>query len=165
MRVSAVLWPTLSPFLLKYPDITVELVIDDVLTDMIEGRFDAGVRLGEEVAKDMVAAPISPTLRMAAVAAPSYFASRARPGKPQDLTAHTCINRRMATYGGLSVWGVPEGRPGRAGEGGRPASVQRRRHAIAGRIGRLYIAFLLEDQVRLHVTEGRLEAVEEVAGQ
>jgi DNA-binding transcriptional LysR family regulator len=68
--VSAVLWPTLSPFLLKYPDIKVELVIDDVLTDMIEGHFDAGVRLGEEVAKDMVAVPISPSLRMAAVAAP-----------------------------------------------------------------------------------------------
>ena len=100
----AVLWPALTKFLPDYPDIKVEIVIDYGLTDIVAERYDAGVRSGEQVAKDMIAVRIGPDLRMAVVGAPSYFAPRPRPRSPQDLTAHTCINLRLPTYGGLYAW-------------------------------------------------------------
>src|SRR5579862_3590591 len=84
----AILWPALERFLPGYPDIKVEIAIDDALTDIVAERYDAGVRLGEQVAKDMVAVRIGPDTRMAVVGAPSYFAARSRPRTPQDLTAH-----------------------------------------------------------------------------
>ena len=91
----AVLWPALASLLPRYPDIKVELIIDYGLTDIVAERYDAGVRLGEQVAKDMIAVRIGPDLRMAVVGAPSYFARRPAPRKPQDLTAHDCINLRL----------------------------------------------------------------------
>src|SRR5262245_47970339 len=99
-----ILWPALAKLLPEYPDITVELVVDYGLTDIVTERYDAGVRLGEQVAKDMIAVRIGPDMRMAVVGAPSYFARRPRPKKPQDLTAHDCINLRLPTYGGLYAW-------------------------------------------------------------
>src|SRR5580700_4310278 len=100
----AILWPALAKLLPRYPDIKVELVIDHALTDIVAERYDAGIRLGEQVAKDMIAVRIGPDMRMAVVGAPSYFASRKRPQKPQDLTDHDCINLRLPTYGGLYAW-------------------------------------------------------------
>src|SRR3954468_19540778 len=100
----AILWPALERLLLDYPDIKVELDIDNGLTDIVAERYDAGVRLGEQVAKDMIAVRIGPDMRMAVVGAPSYFAQRKRPQTPQDLTDHDCINIRLPTYGGLYVW-------------------------------------------------------------
>jgi DNA-binding transcriptional LysR family regulator len=108
--VHAVLWPALKGFLSEYPDIKVEISTDNGLTDIVADRFDAGVRLGEAVAKDMIAVPISPDMRMAVVGAPSYFAKRPRPKKPQGLTAHNCINMRFPTYGGLYAWEFEKGR-------------------------------------------------------
>jgi DNA-binding transcriptional LysR family regulator len=105
----AVLWPALERFLPDYPDIKVEIVIDNALTDIVAERYDAGVRLGGVVAKDMIAVPIGPDMRMAVVGAPSYFAGRPRPKKPQDLTAHICINLRLPTYGGLYAWEFEKG--------------------------------------------------------
>jgi DNA-binding transcriptional LysR family regulator len=99
-----VLWPKLKQVLPLYPDITVEIVIDASLTDIVAERYDAGVRLGEQVAKDMVAVRIGPDLRMAVVGSPSYFARHPRPKSPQDLTAHMCINLRLPTRGGLYAW-------------------------------------------------------------
>ena len=104
-----VLWPVLSPLLRSYPDLHVELVIDSGLTDIVTERFDAGVRLGESIAKDMVAVRIGPELRMAVVAAPSYFAAHPKPKTPQDLAEHLCINIRMATAGGLYAWELEKG--------------------------------------------------------
>ena len=100
----AILWPKLATLLRDYPDITVELAIDYALTDIVAERFDAGVRLGEQVAKDMIAVRIGPDLRMMAVASPAYFATRPPPETPQDLTGHACINLRLPTYGGLYAW-------------------------------------------------------------
>jgi DNA-binding transcriptional LysR family regulator len=94
----AILWPALERLLPDYPDIKVELTVDYGLTDIVAERFDAGVRLGEQVAKDMVAVRIGPDLRMAVVGAPSYFARRKRPLTPQDLTDHSCVNIRLPTY-------------------------------------------------------------------
>lgn len=100
----SILWPKLAAILPKYPDLKVEIVVDYGLTDIVAQRYDAGVRLGEQVAKDMIAVRIAPDLRMAVVAAPSYFAERPKPVTPQDLTDHICVNLRLPTYGGLLVW-------------------------------------------------------------
>ncbi len=99
-----VLWPAIAKLAADYPDIKIELSINSALVDIVEQRFDAGVRLGEQVAKDMIATSIGPQLRMIAAAAPSYFAKRPKPKTPHDLTAHQCINLRMATIGGLYAW-------------------------------------------------------------
>ena len=99
-----ILWPKLTNFLRQYPDIKVEIIIDYGLIDIVAQRFDAGVRSGEQVAKDMIAARIGPDMRMAVVGAPSYFAKRSPPKRPQDLVGHNCINLRLPTYGGLYVW-------------------------------------------------------------
>jgi len=99
-----VLWPKLAAFLPDYPDINVEIVIEYGMIDIVANRFDAGVRLGDQVAKDMIAVRIAPDLRMAVVGAPSYFAKNPRPVTPHELTAHNCINLRLATHGGLYAW-------------------------------------------------------------
>src|ERR1700726_1908506 len=100
----AILWPALAKLLPRYPDIKVELIIDYGLTDIVTERYDAGVRLGEQVAKDMIAVRIGPDFRMAVVGSPRYFKRRPKPAKPQDLTAHDCINIRLPTYGGIYAW-------------------------------------------------------------
>ena len=123
----AILWPALAKFLPDYPDIKVEIVVDYGLTDIVAERYDAGVRLGEQVAKDMIAVRIGPDMRMAVVGAPSYFARRPRPKTPQDLTAHDCINLRLPTYGGLYAWEFEKRRARAEGAGRRAAGVQQHR--------------------------------------
>jgi DNA-binding transcriptional LysR family regulator len=100
----SILWPALTRFLPRYPDVEIELVIDQALTDIVAGRFDAGVRLGERLEKDMIAVPIGPPLRMAVVGAAAYFAKRVPPRTPHDLADHECINLRLGTAGGLYAW-------------------------------------------------------------
>jgi DNA-binding transcriptional LysR family regulator len=107
--VRAVLWPALAQLLPDYPDIKVEIVIDYGLTDIVAERFDAGIRSGEMVAKDMIAVRIGPDMRSAVVGAPSYFVKRTRPKTPQDLTTHACINLRLPTHGGLYTWEFEKG--------------------------------------------------------
>lgn len=102
--VRSVLQPALARLLPDYPDIHVEVMVDYGLVDIVAQGFDAGVRLGEQVAKDMIAVPIGPQVRMAVVGSPAYFQDRPRPLTPQDLTHHTCINMRLPTYGGLFPW-------------------------------------------------------------
>ena len=99
-----VLWPALKRFLPNYPDITVEVIVDNGLIDIVAERFDAGVRSGGIVAKDMIAVPIGPDLRMAVVGSPSYCARAPKVMNPQDLTEHQCINLRLPTRGGLYAW-------------------------------------------------------------
>jgi DNA-binding transcriptional LysR family regulator len=101
---NATLWPIFAQVLPNYPDIKVEITVDYGLTDIVAERYDAGVRLGEQVAKDMIAVRIGPDLRMAVVGSRSYFDRRKRPQTPRDLTAHECINLRLPTYGGLYTW-------------------------------------------------------------
>ncbi|MDE2054673.1 MAG: LysR family transcriptional regulator [Xanthomonadaceae bacterium] len=155
----AILLPKLAKFLPKYPDIKVEISIDDRLVDIVAERFDAGVRDGELVAKDMVAVRIGPDLRMAVVGAPAYFAKRSPPKKPQDLTGHDCINLRLPTRGGLYAWEFERGRRklNVHVEGqlifNRPA--QMLNAALAG----MGLAYLLEDVARPYLDEGRLERV------
>lgn len=100
----AILWPKLAKFLPDYPDIKIEINVDYVMTDIVAQRYDAGVRLGDQVAKDMIAVRIGPDLRMAVVASPNYFLKCPPPRTPQELAAHDCINLRLPTHGGLLSW-------------------------------------------------------------
>jgi DNA-binding transcriptional LysR family regulator len=105
----AILLPKLTKLLQEYPDIKVEIIIDYGLTDIVAQRCDAGVRSGEQVAKDMIAVRIGPDMRMAVVGAPSYFKGRSEPKNPQDLTSHNCITLRLPTHGGLYAWEFEKG--------------------------------------------------------
>ena len=100
----AILLPKLAKLLREYPDIKVEIAVDYGLTDIVAQRYDAGVRSGEQVGKDMIAVRIGPDMRMAVVGAPAYFRNRAEPKRPQDLIDHNCINLRLPTHGGLYAW-------------------------------------------------------------
>lgn len=104
------IWPKLSRILPEYPDITVEVMVDYNRTDIVSERVDAGVRLGDEINKDMIAVRISADQRVAVVGSPSYFANRAKPKKPHDLAEHNCINLRLPTHGGLLVWDFQKGK-------------------------------------------------------
>ena len=123
-----ILWPAMAKLMPEYPDINVEIINDYGLTDIVAERYDAGVRLGEQVDKDMIAVRIGPDFRMAVVAAPSYFQGRRQPRTPQDLTEHACINLRLPTHGGLLRLGVQEGRPRTQSPCPRTDRVQRRGH-------------------------------------
>lgn len=154
-----VLWPVLQKLLPDYPDVHVELDVDPGLTDIVAGRFDAGVRLGESIAKDMVAVRIGPELRMAVVASPAYFARHGKPLVPQDLANHRCINLRLSTAGGLYAWELEkDGRELRVRVDGQlafnnvPLII---RAALAG----FGLACTLEDHVGAHVADGRLVRV------
>ncbi|HGY3717068.1 TPA: LysR family transcriptional regulator [Citrobacter gillenii] len=152
-------WPALQPFLQTYPDVNVELTLDNSLTDIVAGRFDAGVRLGEQVAKDMVAVRIGPDWRMVVVGAPDYFIRHGKPQTPHDLQQHNCINMRMATLGGLYAWEfAKDGQELRVRVEGQlifntlPARITA---AIAG----MGLALVPEDTVEQAVADGALEKV------
>jgi DNA-binding transcriptional LysR family regulator len=155
----AILWPKLARFLPAYPDIKVEIIIDYGLIDIVVQRYDAGVRLGEQVAKDMIAVRIGPDMRMAVVGAPAYFAKRSLPEKPQDLTDHNCINLRLPTHGGLYAWEFEKG--GRElkvrveGQLVFSGAAQMLTAALAG----FGLAYVPEDLAQAHVAKGRLQRV------
>lgn len=101
---STILWPKLSKLLPDHPELKIEITISYGLIDIVAERYDAGVRLGDQVARDMIAVRIAPDLRMAVVGAPAYFTAHKKPRTPQELTAHNCANLRLPTYGGLYSW-------------------------------------------------------------
>ena len=152
----AVLWPALARLLPDYPDIKVEIVIDNGLTDIVAERYDAGVRLGGMVAKDMIAVRVGPDLRMAVVGAPSYFAKRPQPRTPQELTTHSCINLRLPTYGGLYAWEFEKnGHELRVRVEGQlvfNGIALMLKAAVAG----FGLGYLPEEQVQTHLATGRL---------
>jgi DNA-binding transcriptional LysR family regulator len=154
--VRTILWPALVTLLPDYPDIKVEIVIDYGLTDIVAERYDAGIRTGEMVAKDMIAVRVGPDMRSAVVAAPSYLANRAIPRTPQDLTAHACVNLRLPTHGGLYAWEFEkDGRPLRVRVEGQlvfNGSAPMLDAVLAG----FGLAYLPEDSVRPHLADGRL---------
>ncbi|NUR12639.1 MAG: LysR family transcriptional regulator [Bradyrhizobium sp.] len=151
-----ILWPALSRLLPDYPDIQVELDVNTGFVDIVAERFDAGVRLGETIARDMVAVPIGPDLRMAAAASSSYLAGREPPRSPQDLAEHNCINLRFPTLGGLYAWEFEK--DGRAlnvrveGQLIVNDPVLARQAALDGN----GIAYLLEDHLLADIEAGRL---------
>ena len=155
----AVLWPVLERLLPEYPDVNVELSVDTGLRDIVADRFDAGVRLGEQIDKDMIAVRIGPDLRMAAIAAPDYLNRQGAPRTPQELTDHACINLRFPTRGGLYVWEFEkDGREVHVRVSGQLIFNETRLILKAACAG-LGLAFVLEDHVREHLAEGRLVRV------
>ncbi len=157
--VDTILWPKLQKFLRRYPDIKVEFFIDNAMTDIVAQRFDAGVRVGEQVAKDMIAVRIGPDMRMAVVGAPSYFRRRSDPRKPQDLVGHNCINLRLSTHGGLHAWEFEKGnRELKVRVEGQlvfNGTLQMLNAALAG----FGLAYVPENLAQLHLAKGRLKRV------
>lgn len=154
-----VLMPALHKLLPRFPDISVEVIVDNGLTDIVAERLDAGVRLGEQVAKDMVAVRIGPDMRMSVVGSPDYFKTRKRPQLPQDLTEHACINLRLPTAGGIYAWEFEKnGRELRVRVEGRlvfNTATLCVKAALAGH----GLACVPEERVRDHVRAGRLVRV------
>jgi DNA-binding transcriptional LysR family regulator len=154
-----VLWPALEKLLPTHPDVHVEISIDSSLTDIVSERFDAGIRIWEQVAKDMIAVRVGPDLRMAAVASPSYFARNPPPRTPQDLAGHDCINMRLRTSGGLYAWELDKDE--------RELKVRVEGQLVLNDVdmivtaaeGGFGIAFLPEDHFRESLKAGRLVRV------
>ncbi len=157
--INSILWPKLAKFLPDYPDIKVEIIVDYGLVDIVAQRYDAGVRLGEQIAKDMIAVRIGPDVRFAAVGAKSYFAKRPPPKTPQDLVGHTCINLRFPTHGGLYAWEFErDGRELKVRVEGQVVFngvFQVLNAALAG----FGIAYVPEDLVQPHIAKGHLKRV------
>ncbi|MBD9435748.1 LysR family transcriptional regulator [Pseudoxanthomonas sp. PXM03] len=157
--LKSVLLPKLVPLMREYPDINIEFDVCYGFRDIVADRFDAGVRLGEAIDQDMIAVPITPPLRMAAVATPTYFATRTLPKKPQDLVNHNCINIRQSTRGGVYVWEFEK--KGRelnfraSGQGIFNTSP----HIVEAAVMGLGIAFLPEGEFAPYLDDGRLMRV------
>lgn len=151
-------WPKLARILSAYPDIHVELYSDNGMRNIVEERFDAGVRLGESVDKDMIAVRIGPDWRLRAVASPDYFSRHGVPATPQDLVDHICINTRQATWGGFYAWEFEkDGRELRVRVDGQ-LSFNSSMSQIDAAIKGFGIAYVPEDIVEEHIAEGRLQA-------
>lgn len=155
----SILMPALERLLPDYPDVHVEVISDNGLTNIVSERYDAGVRLGEQVEKDMVAVCVGPEMRMAVVGAPGYLADRKKPLTPQDLTEHRCINLRLPTRGGLYAWEFEKA--------GRAINVRVEGQTVfnstalilKAALGGLGLAYLAEDKAAPYIAEGRLVRV------
>jgi DNA-binding transcriptional LysR family regulator len=157
--IDTILLPKLAPLLRDYPDIKVEMIVDYGLTDIVAQQYDAGVRSGEQIAKDMIAVRIGPDMRMAVVGAPSYFKIHPEPGRPQDLIRHNCINLRLPTRGSLYAWefekGTRELRVRVEGQLTFNGTAQLLKAALAG----CGLAYVPESLVEAQVAKGRLRRV------
>ena len=157
--LNSVVWPKLRPVLAQYPDIEVELAIDNGFRNIVEESFDAGVRLGEGVEKDMIAVRIGPDWRLVAVAAPSYFATHPAPTHPRDLVGHSCINHRQEAAGGLYAWEFErDGEELRVRVAGQ-LTLNSSQAMIDPALHGYGIAYLPEDLVARHVATGELVLV------
>jgi DNA-binding transcriptional LysR family regulator len=153
----SILAPAIRKLAIEYPDINVEVIVDYGLTDIVTERYDAGIRLGEQVAKDMIAVKVSSDMRMAVVGSPEYFQRHGRPETPQDLTRHNCINIRLPTHGGIYPWEFErDGREIRVRVDGQLVfnNLAMRIDAALSGLG---LAYLPEDQATVYLAAGRLE--------
>lgn len=156
---NTILLPKLARFLPEYPNIKVQIVVDYGLVDIVAQRYDAGVRTGDQVNKDMIAVRISPDVRMAVVGSPAYFADHPLPQKPQDLTSHNCINLSLPTYGGMYAWELIQGkREFNVRVQGQLALSQTNQILEAALLG-LGLGFIPEDITLPYVEQGRLQSV------
>jgi len=153
------LWPKLRNFLTRYPDIKLELVSDDGLTDIVAERYDAGVRMGEQLAKDMISARIGPDMRFAVVGAASYFKKHPEPLRPQDLVRHTCLNQRLPTLGGFWPWEFEEnGREIKIRVEGQVA-FSNTYDVLEAALAGFGLGYVPEDIALPHLAKGRLKRV------
>ena len=157
--IKHILWPKLRKFLPQYPDIKVELILDNGLTDIVTERYDAGVRMGEHLAKDMISARIGPDFCLAVVGAPSYFADYPEPAHPKDLVGHICINFRLPSSGGLYAWEFEEdGREIKVRVDGQLA-FNNIFNSLDATLEGFGLAYIPEEIVLPYVEEGRLVRV------
>jgi DNA-binding transcriptional LysR family regulator len=155
----AVLLPKLAKLLPTYPDIKIEIVVAYGLSNIVAEGYDAGVRSGEQVAKDMIAVRIGPDLRMAVVGAPSYFRGRPEPRKPQDLVGHNCINLRLPSHGGVYAWEFEKGsRELKVRVEGQMTCNGAKQMLTAALTG-LGLAYIPQEMAEPHLTKGRLKRV------
>ncbi len=154
-----ILLPKLAPVLREYPDIKVEIVVDYRLIDIVAERFDAGVRDGEQVAKDMIAVPIGPDIRMAAVAAPSYFRKRPVPKTPQELISHNCINLRLTTRGDLYAWEFEKGRKKLNVRVDGQLTLNTPAQLLSAALAGYGLAYVSDEAARPYIERGRLKHV------
>jgi DNA-binding transcriptional LysR family regulator len=155
----AVLLPKLSKLLREYPDITIEVTVDYGLTDIVTQRYDAGVRSGEQVGKDMIAVRIGPDMRMAVVGAPAYFKKRLEPKRPQELIGHNCINLRLPTHGGLYSWEFEKaGRELKVRVDGQ-LTFNTTAQMLSAALSGFGLTYVPEGLVRPHIAKGRLKRV------
>ncbi|POT58527.1 LysR family transcriptional regulator [Citrobacter amalonaticus] len=150
------LLPKLTPLLHEYPDIHIEFDANHGFRDIVADRFDAGVRLGDTIDKDMIAIPIGPELHMAAVASPEYFSRYAIPQTPHELTQHCCINQRMVSSGGLYVWDFDQDGGDLNVRVNGQVTFNTSEHIVYAALAGLGIAFLPEEEFGTHIEEGRL---------
>ncbi|WP_224358582.1 LysR family transcriptional regulator [Klebsiella oxytoca] len=150
------LLPKLTPLLHEYPDINIEFDANHGFRDIVADRFDAGVRLGDTIDKDMIAVPIGPKLRMAAVASPDYFSRYPFPDTPHELTQHKCINQRMVRSGGLYIWDFDQDGGDLNVRVNGQLTFNTSEHIVAAALAGLGIAFLPEEEFGSHIKEGRL---------
>ncbi len=154
--LTQLIWPKLRSVLHDYPDIRLELSVDAGFRDIVEDGFDAGIRLGESVEHDMIALRVGPDWRLVAVASPAYVAARGRPEHPQDLLAHDCINRRLATVGALYPWEFgKDGKELRVRVEGR-LTLNDDPTMVAAALESVGIAYVPEDMVAAHLECGAL---------
>ncbi len=151
--------PLIGPFHRAYPEIVLDVVAEDALTDIVMGRFDAGIRLGERVEKDMVAVKVSGDFEMMAVASPGYFARHGTPATPRDLHRHRCINFRWPTHDGLYRWEFEEGGEEFEIAVDGPLIVNDADLLVRGALEGVGIAYVLDEQVRTYVEAGALTRV------
>jgi DNA-binding transcriptional LysR family regulator len=157
--IDCVLWPKLKEILVRYPDIKVELVLDNGLVDIVSQRLDAGVRMGYSIDKDMIAVRIAPDIRFAVVGSPSYFAEHPVPRTPQDLTKQKCVNMRLPTYGGLWAWEFEkDGREVRVRVDGQ-VTMNGTRQVVEAALAGYGLAYVPEDEVKPHIAKGGLKRV------
>lgn len=154
--IDSLLMPKLAKVLRSNPDIKVEMIVDYGLTNIVEERFDAGVRSGEQVAKDMIAVRIGPDLRMAVVAAPAYFKSRRKPEKPQDLVDHICVNLRLPTHDSHYAWEFEKGKRELRVRVEGQLTFNTSAHLLKGALDGFGLAYLPEGVVQPHIAKGRL---------
>lgn len=157
--VRTTLLPKLAPLLNEFPDIKVEFDINYGFRDIVADRFDAGVRLGDTIDKDMIAVRIGPKLRMAAVASPAYFTKHPAPKTPADLVAHRCINMRFPTHGGLSVWDFERRGKNLNVRVDGQIVLNSTPHIVLAALEGLGVAYLPEEEFSPHIEEGRLVRV------
>jgi DNA-binding transcriptional LysR family regulator len=157
--IDTILLPKLTSVMRQNPDVKIEFIVDYGLSNIVSDRYDAGVRSGEQVAKDMIAVRIGPDMRMAVVGAPSYFKDRAEPKKPQDLIAHNCINLRLPTHDSLYAWEFERGSRDLKVRVEGQLTCNGTAELLNGALAGLGLAYVPEGMVKQHIAKGRLNRV------
>ncbi|MFL9949028.1 LysR family transcriptional regulator [Paraburkholderia agricolaris] len=156
---NTVLWPKLSQLQPAYPDVKIEIFVDPGLTDIVEERYDAGVRFGDQIAKDMTAVRISPDIQMTIVGAPSYLEKRPPPKVPSDLSRHQCINTRYSNRGGVYAWELKKGKRNLQVRVSGPWTFNSIYPVLDAALAGFGLAYVPEELARPHVASGRLHPV------